>query len=844
MRKTSALAVLNRSFRGNRLPRNVAGGVRAPTAQSNGVNTGQNLRSSHVNESGVTLYALAIIYSGWNVDPTNEQNNGNAYTVTASVEYPAGVYTQILWSGATSNSIADGTNQTSDYTTLSVAIPPGAQFWVRTNVAVTAAQFWPNSTVYGTSITSANGEACEVGTSVTDKTMSGTITGSSVGLRPSAIMSQYISGMRPISVCGFGDSTIHGAGDEQFDSGTNTSWIGRGTTGKCPYLMISYGGQTLLSSNAAMSRRLDLIAKAGITHIAVSLASNDIVSDPSFATMQGYLQALWTALATTGAKVYHVTSGPRSTSSDGWFTVANQTPVNEWLGSYALAGLVNDYIRGVPSPLTGYFDKVNILSTGRYSGKWQTGESNPQVRLQAPYNCTATGTPTTTNVPFTPNLATGYTSYFVGGKVSFTSGVLSGVTYSGTLANTLSSITFSTALASAPAAGDTMVVRPLRTAATTDGIHGQAIGTTVTALASNVYGGQFMMMDVFISVLDQWLLGQEYNGGAAVDTVPAQVTGLGTTVGNGQISLAWAMPDSGGRTISDYLVEYKASASGTWLTFAHAASANLGRTVTGLTNSTAYDFRVSAINSVGTGPVSSTATATPLPIFAPTDIANLALWLDAADSGTITAAAGEVSQWNDKSTEANHFTQATAGKFPITGTRTINSLNVLDFDGINDNMRGPTGIKDIGFSACTIFVVYASDNTGDATQNLLYGANSTPAFRMGVQITATLLNVECRTTSNLVTTQACTRNTSTRIAGFNRTGTSITPFVDGTRGTTGTNAENITVNDLVMGTDLSTVANRFNGKIAEVIMYRRSLTTSEENQVGDYLEAKWGGTWP
>lgn len=57
------------------------------------------------------------------------------------------------------------------------------------------------------------------------------------------------------------------------------------------------------------------------------------------------------------------------------------------------------------------------------------------------------------------------------------------------------------------------------------------------------------------------------------------------------------------------------------------------------------------------------------------------LWLDAADTTTITESGGAVSQWNDKSGNGYQFTQATAAAQPTTGTRTQNGLNVLDFDG-------------------------------------------------------------------------------------------------------------------------------------------------------------------
>ena len=100
-----------------------------------------------------------------------------------------------------------------------------------------------------------------------------------------------------------------------------------------------------------------------------------------------------------------------------------------------------------------------------------------------------------------------------------------------------------------------------------------------------------------------------------------------------------------------------------------------------------------------TGPILS-------PSLAPTGISNLALWLDASDSGTITLdGSNNVSQWDDKSGENNHVTQATPGDRPLTGTRTLNGLNVLEYQDANHNLQSAAltgGDVDV---PSTIFVV-------------------------------------------------------------------------------------------------------------------------------------------
>ena len=84
------------------------------------------------------------------------------------------------------------------------------------------------------------------------------------------------------------------------------------------------------------------------------------------------------------------------------------------------------------------------------------------------------------------------------------------------------------------------------------------------------------------------------------------------TAGDGNVSLTWTAPASdGGAAISDYLVEYSTDGH-SWTTFADGTSALTSATVTGLTNSTSYRFRVTARNSVADGVVSSaSASVTP-----------------------------------------------------------------------------------------------------------------------------------------------------------------------------------------------------------------------------------------
>ena len=97
-----------------------------------------------------------------------------------------------------------------------------------------------------------------------------------------------------------------------------------------------------------------------------------------------------------------------------------------------------------------------------------------------------------------------------------------------------------------------------------------------------------------------------------VATIPGAPAGLRAIAGDGQVELSWRVPtNNGGAAIIDYIIQYSANAGASWTTFNDGTSTSTSATVTGLTNGQSYQFRASAVNSIGTGSTSNVAPATP-----------------------------------------------------------------------------------------------------------------------------------------------------------------------------------------------------------------------------------------
>lgn len=107
------------------------------------------------------------------------------------------------------------------------------------------------------------------------------------------------------------------------------------------------------------------------------------------------------------------------------------------------------------------------------------------------------------------------------------------------------------------------------------------------------------------------------SGGDGTDSVlralfvPGAPTSVTATGGTAQATVSWTAPTGvlSQAPINDYVVQFSSNSGSSWTTFSDGTSTTTSATVTGLTNGTAYTFRVAATSSLGQGAWSTASSA-------------------------------------------------------------------------------------------------------------------------------------------------------------------------------------------------------------------------------------------
>lgn len=278
------------------------------------------------------------------------QDGPNPITIMAGLVVGS-TYTRITFNGgSTSVTLPPGGDIVSD--TVLTNLTAGQTFYIQTFVSVAnAGEKWP------------------VGY-VNIKYTPG-MTDYSVSALPGNTFQQ---GFAPVTVLGetanagdtlvIGDSILTGSGD----TGSNQGFWVRAIGNSRAYTRLSLPGETLQtffgvtftgdvpsgSANGSSRRKF----AAGYKIAVVEYGNNDIyVSKLNVNQMKNLAVYAAKELKKMGAqKVYFTTVTPRTTSTDSWATVDNQTPVNG-VGEYDVLIAYNDWLRNnLPPEIDGVFD--------------------------------------------------------------------------------------------------------------------------------------------------------------------------------------------------------------------------------------------------------------------------------------------------------------------------------------------------------------------------------------------------------------------------------------------------------------------------------------------------------
>lgn len=195
---------------------------------------------------------------------------------------------------------------------------------------------------------------------------------------------------------------------------------------------------------------------------------------------------------------------------------------------------------------------------------------------------------------------------------------------------------------------------------------------------------------------------------ATPSTVPGAPGAPSVTAGNGQVSVSWTAPTTGGSPITGYTVAYQVlgTKGNKWST---VATADTSTTVTGLTNNVQYAFKVSAGNVNGSGAYSPVSTATPYVVSAPGVPIDVT-----ADAAVVTGRTmSTVVHWTNTAPASDRYVvTAYAYRLSSKGTPTYRELVSVTVTGTN---RGDCSFTDLSLHKAYVFTVTAGNGDGWST---------------------------------------------------------------------------------------------------------------------------------
>lgn len=502
--------------------------------------TTSNWTVNLVNESGAAMTDASLVLLGWYLTTTGTANVGNDVTTTAAITY-GGNTDNMLQSGSTTITITDGATITTDKVTLTAPIPAGATFTVSGSSTV------PNTLKYNrcNTISTGTGGATfvniglagvrtHVANSSTLKKLSLLSMGDSINTNNGSPMYLASIGLCPCAIF-----SIVGTTANSYATGTNFDKIAAlaGTLGATH--VTSNWGTNDLGSRTAAQLITDLqtlqtkAAAQGVKWAQMTLTPNPSSAGTVTATSVTSSGNTLTVVVPDATKfnvgqAYTLSGAAQSEYNTSFVVATRDTGTNTltavFIGSATPTATGTITVKGYQqnwsarelqvvsatkgpkitsfnaSVRGGLFDSFiewgDAIEVVRDDGLWPRGGNKSRLLGETAGSVTAGFTPTTTQFKISNTLSG--VNCMNAGKVLWTSGTNIGVISSVSSGpNASNVIQLTSALAAAPAIGDTYVLLPFSIAASSDGLH--PLSAVPSLVGSVAVGGAMLLYDASVS---------------------------------------------------------------------------------------------------------------------------------------------------------------------------------------------------------------------------------------------------------------------------------------------------------------------------------------------------------
>jgi hypothetical protein len=223
------------------------------------------------------------------------------------------------------------------------------------------------------------------------------------------------------------------------------------------------------------------------------------------------------------------------------------------------------------------------------------------------------------------------------------------------------------------------------------------------------------------------------------------------------------------------------------------------------------------------------------------------VWLDAADSSTITIATG-VSEWRDKSGNGRHMTAP--GTRPALAANSLNGLNTIAFDNRTTTQTLTNAYSYSGTDITLVSLAYSLRGSARTIYPRLWSMNATGQTDFG-NTTGLLLPYGAGSPNNasifrnnaIMAQSTINSNGQWAFHVGTKSGGSATFSTNGEARVSGSTSNSaLGFNVIRIGNDTAGIDSGLFGNVAEAMIFSSALNLSQQQIIEGYLAWKWGLT--